>query len=242
MQLPPPDPDPVCEDLLQDLPAATIAMAYAFKAFTRARPITTPQQLLRAVFLSCGRDHSLRAVAGTMTVRVQRLTDSASAARLVACRPWGKALLPTMRGPRPLAALPPGWRCIVIDGSTVQVPGATSLPYRLPLGLGLGTLECTQVRLSEAKTGESLRHVALGPPGLAVADRGDCHPTAVAETVHAGAPLVVRRNPYTMPLCQPDGTPLAMVPRLPHQAPWTVRRLPGRVGPPTPRVAGWGQA
>src|SRR5436190_732722 len=40
MQLPPPDPDPVCEDLLQDLPAATIAMAYAFKAFTRARPIT----------------------------------------------------------------------------------------------------------------------------------------------------------------------------------------------------------
>ncbi len=39
MQMPPPDPDTLFEDLLQDLPSETIAMAYAFKAFTRARKI-----------------------------------------------------------------------------------------------------------------------------------------------------------------------------------------------------------
>jgi hypothetical protein len=34
MQLPPPDPDTLFEDLLQDLPPETIRMAYEFKAFS----------------------------------------------------------------------------------------------------------------------------------------------------------------------------------------------------------------
>ncbi len=36
MQMPPPDPDTLFEDLLQDLPAETTAMAREFKAFVRA--------------------------------------------------------------------------------------------------------------------------------------------------------------------------------------------------------------
>ena len=60
MQMPPTDPDTVFEDLVQDLPPETIAMAYEFHAFARARKIKTPQQLLRVVLLYCGLDQSLR--------------------------------------------------------------------------------------------------------------------------------------------------------------------------------------
>src|SRR5262252_987570 len=105
MQMPPTEPDIVFEDLLQDFPPETMAMAYEFKAFTRARKIKTPQQLLRAVLLYCGLDQSLREVAGTMTLLVQRLTDSAIAERLAAWRPWVKALLPKMLGLRPQPSL-----------------------------------------------------------------------------------------------------------------------------------------
>lgn len=239
MQMPPTDPDTVFEDLLQDLPPETIAMAYEFKAFTRARKIKTPPHLLRAVLLSCGLDQSLREVAGTMTLLGQRLTESAIAERLAACRPWGKALLSKMLGPRPSTPMPHGWRFIVIDGSTVQAPGATGIHYRLHLGIDLVTLAFTHVGLSDAKTGESLRHFALGSDDMAVADRGSCHPTAVAETVQAGAHVVVRLNPYNMPLSQPDETPLDLVEHLQSQAPCTVRSLPVRIGPRTQRVAGW---
>src|SRR5262249_17985886 len=58
----------------------------------------------------------------------------------------------------------------------------------------------------------------------------------------AGAQGVVRLNPYHMPLFQPDETPLDLVECLQEQAPCTVRSLPGRVGPPTQRVAGGGHA
>lgn len=239
MQLPPPDPDTLFEDLWQDLPSETMAMAYAFKAFTRARKIKTPQQLLRAVLWYSGLDQSLREVASTMTLLVQRLTDSAIAARLAACRPWVKALLSKMVPATAHVSLPPGRRFLVIDGSTVQAPGATGIHYRLHLGLDLVTLAFTHVRISDATTGESLRHCALGPQDIAGADRGDGHPTAVAETVHAGAQLVVRLNPYNMPLFQSDDTPLDIVPLLQQQAPCTVHSVPVRVGPPTQRVAGW---
>src|SRR5262252_3446999 len=107
MQMPPPDSDTLFEDLLHDLPSETIAMAYEFQAFTRARKIKTPQQLLRAVLVYCGLDQSRREVAGTMTLLVQRLTDSAIAERLAAWRPWVKALLPKMLGLRPQPSLPP---------------------------------------------------------------------------------------------------------------------------------------
>src|SRR5712692_2556956 len=127
MQMPPTEPDTLFEDLLQDSPPETIAMSYEFKAFVRARKIKTPQQLLRAVLLYCGLDQSLREVAGTMTLLVQRLTDSSIAERLAACRPWFKALLPKMLGHTALATLPHNRRCIVIDGSTVQGPGAPSI-------------------------------------------------------------------------------------------------------------------
>ena len=42
MQLPPPDPDTLFADLLQDLPPETRAMAREFKALVRAKKVTPP--------------------------------------------------------------------------------------------------------------------------------------------------------------------------------------------------------
>jgi hypothetical protein len=56
MQLPLTDPETLFEELLQDLPAETVQMARAFKAFVRAKKVKTPVQLLRVVLLYCGLD------------------------------------------------------------------------------------------------------------------------------------------------------------------------------------------
>src|SRR4249920_1891766 len=75
MQLPLLDPDTLFEELLQDLPPATMQMARDFKAFVRAKKIKTPEHLLRLVFLYCGLDQSLREVAGTFTMLYESITD-----------------------------------------------------------------------------------------------------------------------------------------------------------------------
>jgi hypothetical protein len=124
MQMPPQDPDTLCEDLLQDLPAETTAMARAFKAFVRAKKVKPPQQLLRVVFLYCGVDKSLRETAATFTLLYESIPDASIAERLAACRPWVQAVLAKMLHPNAVATLPTPWRFLVIDGRHGQGPGA----------------------------------------------------------------------------------------------------------------------
>ena len=45
MQVPLTDPDTLFEELLQDLPAETVQMARAFKAFVRAKKVKRPPTL-----------------------------------------------------------------------------------------------------------------------------------------------------------------------------------------------------
>src|SRR5215471_6556619 len=133
MQVPLPDPDTLFEELLQDLPAPVSLMAREFKAFVRAKKVKTPEQLLRVVLLYCGLDKSLRTVAGIFTALYEPITDQAVAERLRACGPWVKALLRQMLPVVPMVTLPQGKRFLVIDGSTVQAPGAIGTDHRLHL-------------------------------------------------------------------------------------------------------------
>jgi len=104
MQLPLTDPDTLFEELLQDLPAESVQMARACKAFVRAKKVKTPAQLLRVVFLYCGLDKPLREVAGTFTALYESITDQSVAERLRACGPWVQAMLRQMF---PMAAVEP---------------------------------------------------------------------------------------------------------------------------------------
>jgi transcription antitermination factor NusA-like protein len=51
-------------------------------------------------------------------------------------------------------------RFIVIDGSTVQEPGATATTYRLHIAVYLINLSLHQVEVSTDKEGENLRNVS----------------------------------------------------------------------------------
>ena len=224
MPQPPHAVDTLFEDLVQDLPPETVAMAREFKAFTRVRKGKPPVQLLRLVLLTCGLDKSLREVAGHFTLWVERITDSAVAERLVACRPWVRALLAQMvRCP---TELPAQRRVLVVDASGIQAPGAHGTQYRLHLCRDLVTLPFVSITVTDTRTGESLRHFPCGPGDVAVGDRGYGHPATLVHTVQQGAELLVRLNPHNVPVTHPPGTALDWGRALGRPAPTTVCTLP----------------
>jgi len=90
-------------------------------------------------------------------------------------------------------------------------------------------LAFSYLAITDKRTGESLKHFPLGPSDVAVADRGYCHPEAIAQTMQRGADVLLRLNPHNVPLSQRDGTPLALVAALRPQAPATLCTLPVRV-------------
>src|SRR5438128_1235 len=192
MQMPPQDPDTLFEDLLQDLPPETTAMAREFKAFVRAKKVKTPQQLLRVVFLYCGVDKSLREAAADFTLLYESITDSSIAERLAACRPWVQAVLAKMLHTNTVATLPAPWRFLVIDGSHVQGPGAQGTQYRLHICMDLVQLQFVAITVTDQHTGESLTHFPLGPGDIALADRGYGYAAPIVETVRKQADVILR--------------------------------------------------
>jgi hypothetical protein len=241
MQLPLTDPDTLFEELLQDLPPATVQMAREFKAFVRPKKVKTPAQLLRLVFLYCGLDKSLREVAGTFTALHESITDQSVAERLRACGPWVQAMLRRMLPMAAVESLPTGLRFVVIDASTIQAPGATGTDHRLHIAMDLQTLQFLEVLVSDVHTGETLKHFPLSTGDVAVADRGYAHAQGMSEAVKQGAALVVRLNPFSVVLCDPTEQPLALCTALKRQPTDTIRTLAVVVqstgGQPT--VRGW---
>jgi hypothetical protein len=226
MQLPLTDPDTLFEELLQDLPPATMQMARDFKAFVRTKKIKTPAHLLRLVFLYCGLDQSLREVAGTFTMLSESITDQSVAERLRACGPWVQALLRRMFPMSAIETLPPERRLVVIDASSIQAPGATGTDHRLHIAMDLRTLQFVEVLVSDVHTGETLKHFTLRAGDVALADRGYAHAQGMGEAVKQGAEIIVRLNPFSVVLCDAKGQPMILGKALKRQPLETLRTLP----------------
>ncbi len=240
MQMPPADPDTLFEDLLQDLPPETTAMAREFKAFVRAKKVKTPQQLLRVVFLYCGMDKSLRETAADFTLLYESITDSSIAERLAACRPWIQAVLAKMLHTNAVATLPAPWRFLVIDGSHVQGPGAQGTQYRLHICMDLVQLQFVAITVTDQHTGESLGHFPLGPGDIALADRGYGYAMPIVETVKKQAAVILRMSPTHLPVYDSDGQRVDLMHVLREQ-PWeTSRTITVRIQAPASTEAVYG--
>lgn len=117
--------------------------------------------------------------------------------------PWIKALLSELYGVKNLinaSAL----RLIVIDGSTVQEPGATQTSYRLHIAIDLVAMRIVQVHVSTDKTGESLDLYSLQEGDVVIVDRGYNSPKVLVPFLDSGRELIMRYNPYGMNLYEFD--------------------------------------
>lgn len=186
--------DTTFAELLQDLPPDLAQQAREFQAFTRARVLKTPEQLLRVVFLYCGLDQSLRTTSATCAQLGQALTDNAVRERLLACGPWLTALLRQIL-PAPPAGGLHGRRLLICDGSVIQAPGAQTSDYRLHLGWDWFAQSLAFLEITATKTGESLAHFAWQTGDVALADRNYAKATGIAATVARGADVIVRLQP-----------------------------------------------
>lgn len=95
-------------------------------------------------------------------------------------------------------------RFIVIDGSTVQEPGAKATTYRLHIAIDLINLSLFQVVVTTDKVGESLEHYALQEGDVVILDRGYNQPKSLVPFIDKGGEVVLRYNPHSMNLYEED--------------------------------------
>jgi hypothetical protein len=107
----------------------------------------------------------------------------------------------------PVDTLPPGARFVVIDGSSMQAPGATGTDHRLPIAMDWLSLQFVEVLVSAVHTGETLQHFPLAPGDVAVADRGYAQCQGMRVAVEQGADRIVRLHPFSVILGDAPGAP-----------------------------------
>jgi hypothetical protein len=120
--------------------------------------------------------------------------------------PWVKALLSGVFGLRQ-AVNNEALRFIVIDGSTVQEPGAKGVTYRLHIAIDLINLSLRQIEVTTDKEGEHLDHYQMEKGDVAVIDRGYNQPQTLASWFERGGEVVVRYNAHGMRLHERQSQP-----------------------------------
>lgn len=95
-------------------------------------------------------------------------------------------------------------RFIVIDGSTVQEPGATGTTYRLHIALDLINLHLHQVEVTTDKDGENLDHYTLEAGDVVLIDRGYNQPKTLVPFIDRGGDVALRYNAHGMNLYEAD--------------------------------------
>lgn len=214
MSLPLNNTDTTFERLLQELPQDYRELAIEFKAFSRGRKIKSPEQLLRVVLCYCGLDQALRETAGYFTLLEQQISDTAIHQRLKACLPWVKVLLERMMGTAAGPLLVGHLRVVVIDGSTVQGPGAEGTWYRLHLAVDLVKLHLIHVSVTDKHRGEGLEHYPLQEGDVVVMDRGYNQAQGLIEQADRGVSVVLRYNPHSLNVYDATGEKIDLYQRL----------------------------
>lgn len=194
------------ESVVQELPAGIMARAQELEAFGRSRVIESPKELMRAVMLYCGLDYSLREVAANFTRMGRRLSDEAIRKRVSGCEAWLEAMLREM--------LPVGEkeikagvrRLILIDGTTIQAPGARTSDYRVHLGWECIEQKFVHSQVTDNRTPESLKLYAWRPGDMVIADAAYATAQQLRIVKEKGAEYIVRCAAANIRLFSCEGT------------------------------------
>ena len=95
---------------------------------------------------------------------------------------------------------PEGWEVRLIDATDVQEPGSTGAAWRVHYSLRMPQMVCDHFEITDDKGGEKLGRFEFHHGELAVADRGYSNRAGLAHVIDAGAQVLVRWNPASLPL------------------------------------------
>jgi len=184
--------------ILHFLPEGWEEQAKELGAFVRTRRISSPQDLLKILLVHIAEGHSLRTTAAIARgLKIADISDVAIMKRLSASYDWLKWMCENLckkwicpvDGIIPL----PGRNVRLIDGSTIQEPGAKGATWRLHYSFNLFGMVCDEVHITGIKKGEKLSNYNASSADILIADRGYFASAGIVNIVkEKGADVIIR--------------------------------------------------
>lgn len=197
--------------LLTFLPAGWEERARQLGALRRCRKFSDAQSLLRTLLIHLADGCSLReTVVRARTGNIASVSDVALFKRLRSSGEWLRwlavGLMQDWVERQPSVVLGEGLSIRIVDGSTIQEPGATGSTWRLHYSIGLPSLRCDEVHVTRPAVGESFKQFTVQPGDIFLADRGYAHRAGIAHVLDGGGEVIVRTGLTSLPFTEADGT------------------------------------
>jgi hypothetical protein len=174
-------------------------------AIKRFRGFSNVSDLLRTLLIHVGEGASLReTVVRAKEGRLADITDVALLKRLRKSSEWlrwlAEGVMRKWFKPEE-TPLPEGVsRVRIVDGTSIQPPGAKTTTWRMHYSMELPTMLCDEVRITGVETGESLKLLTIQPGDLILGDRGFAKRPGVHHAVSNGADVLIRIGLTGLPL------------------------------------------
>ena len=104
-------------------------------------------------------------------------------------------------------------RMRLIDGTTVEEPGATGTTWKIHYSLSLPDMRCDDVHVTPPQISECFTNFSIQENDIVFGDRGYCKSKGVAHVVNHGGQVVLRMTSNT-PLYSPSGERVDLLPLL----------------------------
>jgi hypothetical protein len=188
-------------------------------ALLRCRKFSDAEPLLRTLLIHLAEGCSLRETA----VRARKgdivsISDVALLKRLKASGEWlrwmASQVMNTWISKQPSAFFGKGLNIRIVDGSTIQEPGATGSTWRIHYSIRLPSLQCDEVLITSPKIGETLKRFTVHPGDLFLGDRGFAHRAGISHVVNGGGDVILRLNLTNVPLVNENGNPFPLLLKL----------------------------
>jgi len=181
------------DSLLQRLPHGWAELAMETHAFTRARQIKSPKDLLRAVFSYAIADYSLREVAAVLTHEQKWISDQGVHSRLSKCVLWLETLLAELLFETAKhVGTATRRRLKIVDATVLNCPAARGTDYRLHLCYEAVSQSSCGVKLTDVKGAERFTHFEYEPLDIVLGDRIYGKAKHIIKVKEQGADVIVR--------------------------------------------------
>ena len=201
------------------LPDGWEAKAEELGAWERLRCFRNKEVLLRTLLIHIALGCSLKETAVqaresdfadvSAVALFKRLKKSGEWLRWLACKVMENWVAPSMRG---LDTMDLDLK--VIDGTTIQEPGAKGTSWRVHYAIQLPSLRCDEFKLTSYREGESFKHFSVKPGEVWLGDRAYAYRSEIANVVASGGDVVVRSGLTNLPSYDERGCPFDVLAHL----------------------------
>jgi hypothetical protein len=201
------------------LPAGWKEKAKELGALPRNRKFMTAETLPRVLLTHIGCGHSLRVTSALS--KESGLADAPDVAllkRLRACGDWFSWMAQEImrewnppRGPLPIAGKRHNRR--LVDGTTVEEPGATGTAWKVHFSLSLESLQCTEAAVTSPKAADGFSNFSVKKGDALFGDRGYSTARDISCAGQNGGYAIVRMISI-LPLFSRPGERFEILPKL----------------------------